>query len=43
LFGGGDAASLRSLVERPGELFADGVLRGLDVWSRVAVPPVPAH
>lgn len=43
LFGGGDAASLRSLVERPGELFADGVLRGLDVWSRVAVPPAPAH
>lgn len=43
LFGGGDAASLRSLVERPGELFADGVLRGLDVWSRVAIPSAPAH
>lgn len=43
LFGGGDAAGLRSLVERPGELFADGVLRGLDVWSRVAVPPATPH
>ncbi len=43
LFGGGDAASLRSLVDRPGELFADGVLRGLDVWSRVAAPSAAAH
>lgn len=43
LFGGGDAASLRSLVERPSELFADGVLRGLDVWSRGAVPSATPH
>ena len=39
LFGGGDAAPLRSLVERPGESFADGVLRGLAVWSGTALPP----
>ena len=43
LFGGGDAASLRSLVDQPSELFADGVLRGLDVWSRVAVPSAADH
>ena len=43
LFGGGDAASLRSLVDRPGALFADSVLRGLDVWSRVAVLPGAPH
>lgn len=43
LFGGGDAASLRSLVDLPSELFADGVLRGLDVWSRVAVPSAADH
>ncbi|MBU6247824.1 MAG: type III pantothenate kinase [Xanthomonadaceae bacterium] len=39
LFGGGDAAPLRSLVERPGALFADGVLRGLAVWSGTGLPP----
>ncbi|HEX5305065.1 MAG TPA: type III pantothenate kinase [Dyella sp.] len=43
LFGGGDAVSLRALVNRPGELFIDGVLRGVDVWSRAAVPAVGAR
>ncbi len=43
LFGGGDGANLRSLVDHPGELFADGVLRGLDVWSRVAASSRPAR
>lgn len=42
LFGGGDAPLLRELVARPGELFADGVLRGLAVWSGTALPPAVA-
>ncbi len=42
LFGGGDASLLRALVARPGEWFADGVLRGLAVWSGTALPAATA-
>jgi type III pantothenate kinase len=43
LFGGGDAAALLPLVRAPGELFADGVLHGLAVWSAAASPAAGDH
>ena len=43
LFGGGDADALRALVRVSGEPFADGVLRGLAVWSAAASPAAGDH